>query len=78
MAPASRCLSPVSWSIVTAAVKPTPDEPLPVVFNASGAISRTCLKSYDLAVDGSPTIIKLISPRRWVPLAKFFSAPPKS
>lgn len=32
---------PVSWSVVTAAVKPTPDEPRPVVGMARGAVWRT-------------------------------------
>jgi hypothetical protein len=40
MAPASNRFSPVSGSIVTAAVKPTPDEPRPVVEMAKGAISK--------------------------------------
>ena len=30
-APPSKTTSPVVWSFITAAVRPTPDEPLPVV-----------------------------------------------
>lgn len=33
--------SPVSGSVVTAAVKPTPDEPRPVVVIARGAVTST-------------------------------------
>jgi len=54
------CL-PVSWSEVTAAVKPTPEEPRPVVDMAKGAIFIIALKSWDLATEGSPTIIILMS-----------------
>ena len=32
----------------------------------------------DLAVEGSPSISMLRSPRRWVPLERFFSDPPSS
>lgn len=32
---------PVSWSVVTAAVRPTPEEPRPVVGIARGAVHRT-------------------------------------
>ncbi len=41
IAPASRRRSPVSASEVTAAVKPTPDEPRPVVGIARGAVCKT-------------------------------------
>ena len=36
---------PDSWSVVTAAVRPTPDEPLPVVGIALGAVCSTYLDS---------------------------------
>ena len=36
--------TPVSWSVVTAAVKPTPDDPRPVVGIALGAVCNTYLK----------------------------------
>lgn len=45
---------PVSWSVVTAAVRPTPDEPRPVVGMALGAVQSTYRRSWDLATDGSP------------------------
>lgn len=32
---------PVSWSVVTAAVRPTPEDPRPVVGTARGAVWRT-------------------------------------
>lgn len=46
---------PVSWSVVTAAVRPTPDEPRPVVGMALGAVQSTYRRSWDLATEGSPT-----------------------
>ena len=54
-------LAPVSGSVVTAAVKPTPDEPLPVVAIARGAVWRTYRNICDLAVDGSPINRTLMS-----------------
>ena len=78
IAPASNLRSPLSWSVVTAAVKPTPEEPLPVVLTAYAATPSTHLNSCDLATEGSPTIRQLISPRMWVPFFKFFSLPPRS
>lgn len=44
IAPASRRRSPESISVVTAAVKPTPLEPRPVVAMARGALCNTYLK----------------------------------
>ncbi|KFM25075.1 hypothetical protein F751_1954, partial [Auxenochlorella protothecoides] len=61
-------LSPVSASVVTAAVRPTPEEPRPVVDTDSGARFMTARRSWDLATPGSPTSRQLMSPRRWVPL----------
>ena len=78
IAPASKFLYPVSLSTMTAAVKPTPVVPLPVVFIAKGAMFSMPLSIYDLAIPGSPTIIILISPRKWVPFSKFFSSPESS
>mmetsp|Transcript_5249 Transcript_5249/g.16456 ORF Transcript_5249/g.16456 Transcript_5249/m.16456 type:complete len:234 (-) Transcript_5249:477-1178(-) len=77
-APPSRTASPVCVSRVTAAVRPTPDEPRPVVEMASGAMPRANRRICDFAVEGSPTISTLMSPRRCVPLARFFSTPPSS
>lgn len=37
----SACSLPVSGSLVTAAVRPTPEEPLPVVGMARGAVQST-------------------------------------
>ena len=78
IAPASSRLSPVSWSDVTAAVSPTPEEPLPVVEIAKGAMSSTARSSWLLAVDGSPTSKMLMSPRRCVPFSRLRSQPPSS
>mmetsp|Transcript_7124 Transcript_7124/g.12162 ORF Transcript_7124/g.12162 Transcript_7124/m.12162 type:complete len:279 (-) Transcript_7124:698-1534(-) len=78
IAPASSLRSPVSLSAVTAAVRPTPEDPRPVVLMASGARLSTKRSSCDLAVDGSPTISTLMSPLRWVPFTRFFSTPPSS
>jgi len=76
IAPASSRRSPVSGSLVTAAVKPTPLLPRPVVLIARGAMFSTNRSSWDLPHEGSPTINTLISPRIWVPFFKFFSLPP--
>ena len=78
IAPASSLRSPVSLSVVTAAVRPTPEDPRPVVAIARGAVPSTKRSICDFAVDGSPTMRMLISPRMWVPLGRFFSAPPRS
>ena len=75
IAPASNLLSLVSGSEVTAAVKPTPLDPLPVVDTARGAIVMTDLNNWLLAVEGSPTMSIFTSPLKWVPLSKFFSTP---
>lgn len=45
---------PVSWSVVTAAVRPTPDEPRPVVGIALGAVNKTYRSNWDFATEGSP------------------------
>ena len=62
MAPASKRRSRVSGSEVTAAVRPTPDEPRPEVLTASGAMLSTKRSSCDLAVLGSPMSMTLMSP----------------
>ena len=46
---------PVSVSLVTAAVRPTPEEPRPVVDTARAAMLITARSSCDLATPGSPT-----------------------
>ena len=45
IAPAAKYLSPESLSNTTAAVRPTPDVPRPVVLIAKGAIDKTLLRS---------------------------------
>ena len=44
-----RSVVPVSWSVVTAAVRPTPDDPRPVVAMARGAVCSTYLAVNHLA-----------------------------
>jgi hypothetical protein len=70
--------SPVSWSRLTEAVSPTEDVLLPVVEMARGAKERMYLRSYDFAVEGSPTSSRLMSPLRCRPVSRFFSVPPRS
>mmetsp|Transcript_63592 Transcript_63592/g.201109 ORF Transcript_63592/g.201109 Transcript_63592/m.201109 type:complete len:286 (-) Transcript_63592:1146-2003(-) len=53
-APPSSTNSLVTGSRVTAAVKPTPLDPLPVVYTPRGATEAMCLRSCDLATPGSP------------------------
>lgn len=53
--------SPVSWSVVTAAVRPTPELPRPVVGMARGAVPNTYRSSWDLATLGSPISSTFIS-----------------
>ena len=78
IAPAAKYLSPVSLSKITAAVKPTPEVPLPVVLITNGAIHKTLLNNYDFAVDGSPITKILISPLKCVPFSRVFSIPPSN
>jgi len=78
IAPAAKYLSPVSLSKITAAVKPTPEVPLPVVLITNGAIDKTLLNNYDFAVDGSPITRILISPLKCVPFSRVFSIPPSN
>jgi hypothetical protein len=42
-------------SVVTAAVRPTPEEPRPVGLTAMGAMVSTKRSSCDVAVEGSPS-----------------------
>mmetsp|Transcript_8874 Transcript_8874/g.27591 ORF Transcript_8874/g.27591 Transcript_8874/m.27591 type:complete len:213 (-) Transcript_8874:838-1476(-) len=76
MAPASRLNSREPCSRIMAAVRPTPLEPRPVVLTASGAMFMTKRSICDFPQEGSPTSSTLMSPRRCVPLARFFSVPP--
>mmetsp|Transcript_6381 Transcript_6381/g.13925 ORF Transcript_6381/g.13925 Transcript_6381/m.13925 type:complete len:253 (-) Transcript_6381:1012-1770(-) len=75
-APPSRTKSPVTVSRTTAAVRPTPDEPLPVVYTERGARFVTCLRSCDLATPGSPMRQTLMSPRMRMPSPICRVAPP--
>jgi hypothetical protein len=61
IAPASKYFSPFML-VVTAAVRLSCYDPPPLILIARGAISMICLSNYDLAVDGSPTIRRFISP----------------
>lgn len=47
-------ISPVTGSRWTAAVRPTPEDPLPVVYTALGEMWAMCLISWLLATPGSP------------------------
>ena len=49
-------------SLVMAAVRPTPEEPLPVVYTARGEMLHTYRSSWLLATPGSPAGWQ---PRRW-------------
>ena len=55
IAPASRFIWPVSVSLITAAVKPTAEEPLPEVYSPRGDTSIALFRISDLPVPGSPT-----------------------
>ena len=63
--------APVSASCVMAAVRPTPEEPRPVVDTAKGAMLSTARSSWLLATPGSPTSRLLMSPLRCVPASAF-------
>mmetsp|Transcript_69848 Transcript_69848/g.151945 ORF Transcript_69848/g.151945 Transcript_69848/m.151945 type:complete len:213 (+) Transcript_69848:1119-1757(+) len=76
IAPASRVKSLEPGSRIIAAVRPTPLEPRPVVLMAFCAVFITKRSICDLPHEGSPTRRILMSPRRCVPLARFFSVPP--
>mmetsp|Transcript_42241 Transcript_42241/g.97780 ORF Transcript_42241/g.97780 Transcript_42241/m.97780 type:complete len:213 (+) Transcript_42241:1055-1693(+) len=76
IAPASRLNSREPGSRTMAAVSPTPLEPRPVVLTARGAMFMTKRSICDFPHEGSPTSSTLMSPRRCVPFAKFFSVPP--
>ena len=75
-APPSSVHSPVMGSLCTAAVRPTADAPLPVVYTARGAVFSTYFRNCDLATPGSPSISTLMSPRTRCFMLMFFSQPP--
>ncbi len=78
IAPAYNVFYPVYLSVTIAAVKPTPLAPEPVVPTDISTEDKTHLKIWLLAVPGSPTIKRLMSPLKWVPFYKTFYTPPKS
>lgn len=61
-APPSSIISPVRGSFMTAAVRPTPDEPLPVVYWLRAANRSMYDRSWDLATPGSPIRQMLMLP----------------
>ena len=75
-APPSNVHSRVIGSRCTAAVRPTADAPLPVVYTARAAVFSTYFRNWDLATPGSPSSRTLMSPRiRCFPV-ETFSCPP--
>mmetsp|Transcript_19716 Transcript_19716/g.45707 ORF Transcript_19716/g.45707 Transcript_19716/m.45707 type:complete len:229 (-) Transcript_19716:926-1612(-) len=78
IAPPSRKNSPVFGSLTTVAVRPAAEEPLPDVYTEIGAAFSMNLRSWDLAVEGSPSIRMLMSPRRRAPSGSCFREPPIS
>ena len=66
-APASMQNSPVSSSFVTVAVSPAALDAFPLVYTVRGRIEQTYLRNCDLAVEGSPTRHRLMSPRSLIP-----------
>mmetsp|Transcript_17266 Transcript_17266/g.42642 ORF Transcript_17266/g.42642 Transcript_17266/m.42642 type:complete len:227 (-) Transcript_17266:744-1424(-) len=77
-APPSSTHSRVTGSLCTAAVSPTADAPLPVVYTHLDAVFSMYLRNCDLAVPGSPRSSMLMSPRRRVLPLTIFSCPLKS
>lgn len=57
----------LTLSLTTAAVKPTPELPLPVVYTPLGATVAMYLSNCDFATPGSPIKHILISPRIFIP-----------
>ena len=57
---AQHTISEVTGSRCTAAVRPTPEEPLPVVYTARGEMWAMCFISWLLATPGSPACYKTI------------------
>mmetsp|Transcript_21922 Transcript_21922/g.51246 ORF Transcript_21922/g.51246 Transcript_21922/m.51246 type:complete len:358 (-) Transcript_21922:584-1657(-) len=76
MAPASMLKSLEPGSLITAAVRPTPDDPRPVVLMAGSATFITKRSIWDFPQDGSPTRSTLMSPRMCVPVGRTRSVPP--
>lgn len=62
-------------SLVTDAVRPAAELPLPEVYTAMGATLSTNFSNCDLAVPGSPNSKMLMSPRLVRPSGNFFLEP---
>jgi len=77
IAPASMCRLRFS-SYTTAAVKPTPELPLPVVLMQLGAMFIMARSSWDLPQPGSPHSKTLMSPLNRLPLSILISLPPNN
>ena len=77
-APPSRTISSVTGSRITAAVRPTPEEPRPEVYTPRGATLEMYLSSCDLATPGSPMRQMLMSPRIFMPSPTSLVTPPTS
>jgi hypothetical protein len=77
IAPPSRANSPFAC-FTTEAVKPAAELPLPLVYTPTGATRSTNLRNCDLAVDGSPSMSTLMSPRSLFPSVRMVRLPPTS
>mmetsp|Transcript_18826 Transcript_18826/g.64108 ORF Transcript_18826/g.64108 Transcript_18826/m.64108 type:complete len:342 (-) Transcript_18826:199-1224(-) len=77
-APPSSTISPVSVSRVTAAVRPAPELPRPVVYTPRGDTFTMCFSSWLFATPGSPMRQRWISPRSFIPSASVRLEPPQS
>jgi len=77
MAPPSSLNSPF-MSLTTLAVSPAALLPLPLVYTDTGATRSTNLRNWDLAVEGSPSMSMLMSPRSRMPSGRRFHRPPSS
>ena len=73
-----RTISSVTGSRMTAAVKPTPLEPLPVVYTPLGATFVIYFNNCDFATPGSPIKQTLISPLIFIPSPTVLLTPPTS
>jgi hypothetical protein len=77
-APASIANSLLSGSLTTDAVRPAAVDALPLAYTARGRKPATYLSSWLLAVDGSPMMATLMSPRSDVPSSVRLCTPPNS
>ena len=76
IAPPSSWNSPELASLITEAVSPAAELPLPLVYTEIGAHLSTNFRNYDLATDGSPKSRTLISPLNLIPSGSYFGQPP--